>query len=360
MNDQAPATKADPEKRVPEWRGFPAHLVAFARGIALFWGLLFALDVAGRFLDSGFDAATWWIDVRGSWRTPAYAYLALVAVFLLMFAFKPIAGRMRRLGAIVALSGLSIAMLSDGVRFLLLLMDGSVGSGFPIPLSFFSAASLVLVMVGVKATSGKGTTVVESHRWMISAGFVTCVIGFPLAQMFCFGLTDYSRPASIAVVFGARVYADGQMSNALAHRVHTACDLYRRGMVSHLIFSGGPGDGSIHETEAMRQEAIRLGVQPKDILLDPHGTSTQATVMNTVPMIRTLGGGTVLAVSHFYHLPRVKLCYQAAGTEVRTVPARQDRILRKLPLLMAREVVALWAYYIRAIVLVPMDDSGGE
>jgi hypothetical protein len=55
----------------------------------------------------------------------------------------------------------------------------------------------------------------------------------------------------------------------------------------------------------------------------------------------------VLAVSHFYHLPRIKLAYQRAGLDVCTVPARQGRWLSQIPYNMAREVAAFWVYYVR-------------
>jgi uncharacterized SAM-binding protein YcdF (DUF218 family) len=55
----------------------------------------------------------------------------------------------------------------------------------------------------------------------------------------------------------------------------------------------------------------------------------------------------VLAVSHFYHLPRIKLSYQRAGFEVCTVPARQKNVLSQLPYSMVREVAAFWAYYVK-------------
>jgi len=86
--------------------------------------------------------------------------------------------------------------------------------------------------------------------------------------MFCFGKTDYRRDADVAVVLGARVYADGHLSDALADRVRTACQLYRSGLVKKLLFSGGPGEGAVHETEGMKRMALQLGVESRDILVD--------------------------------------------------------------------------------------------
>ena len=75
--------------------------------------------------------------------------------------------------------------------------------------------------------------------------------------------------------------------------------------------------------------------------------NTEATVRNTIPLFNEWHSQRVLAVSHFYHLPRVKLAYQRAGLDVCTVPARQGRWLGQIPYNMAREVAAFWVYYAR-------------
>jgi uncharacterized SAM-binding protein YcdF (DUF218 family) len=92
--------------------------------------------------------------------------------------------------------------------------------------------------------------------------------------------------------------------------------------------------------------AIGLGVPGDAILLDPGGINTQATVRNTDALFRREGIHSVLAVSHAYHLPRVKMCYQRKGREVYTVPAEQKFILRAMPFMVAREVAATWVYYL--------------
>ncbi|MGZ0168216.1 MAG: YdcF family protein [Planctomycetales bacterium] len=175
------------------------------------------------------------------------------------------------------------------------------------------------------------------------------MLAFPLLQIHCFGWTDYRRPADAAVVFGCKVYPNGKLSTALADRVRSACDLYHEGLVRHLVVSGGPGQGDIHETDAMRNFAVTLGVPSNRILVDRSGLSTEETVANTVPMFRKHGFERVLAVSHFFHLPRIKLTYQRAGVDVFTVPARQRNRLRNQEFMLARETVALWAYYARPL-----------
>jgi uncharacterized SAM-binding protein YcdF (DUF218 family) len=112
-------------------------------------------------------------------------------------------------------------------------------------------------------------------------------------------------------------------------------------------FFGGPGDGAIHEPEAMRRLARRLGVPDSAILLDSNGLNTDATVRNTVALQTEAGFTRLLVVSHGYHLPRVKMAYRRTGLEVYTVPARETRPLTQMPYLMAREVAAVWAYFLK-------------
>ncbi len=99
----------------------------------------------------------------------------------------------------------------------------------------------------------------------------------------------------------------------------------------------------------MRQLATELGVPAEDLVIDAQGVNTDATCRNTSAMFASLGTARVLAVSHFYHLPRIKLCYQRYGCEVCTVPARQTRPLARLPRFMVRETAALWLYYLRPL-----------
>lgn len=113
--------------------------------------------------------------------------------------------------------------------------------------------------------------------------------------------------------------------------------------------SGGPGDGTIDEPTAMKRMAISLGVPEKAILLDHNGLNTALTIQNTEKMFRELRPDRVMVVSHFYHLPRIKMAFARAGRDVYTVPARESYLLRQMPFNMAREVAAIWVYYFRPL-----------
>jgi len=318
-----------------------------ARALALFFGGFSLLNLLGDLRHRGFDASLWWIDLRVFPETLSAIFLLLTALCLLNFALRPPRIRWQKILTATAAGLLAIATMGNILEFYFLLFQGQIHPFLPVPLSvvFFMALGLI-VRANLRLTPD---TSLRTLSPAVLAVFTACLISFPLAQMIAFGKTDYRRPADVAVVFGARVYADGHPSVALSDRVKTACQLYRDGLVKKLIFSGGPGDGSIPETESMRRLALGLGVNPADILTDNAGLNSQATVNNSLPLFTRLHARRVIVVSHFYHLPRIKMAYQRAGWDVYTVPAREAHNYPH-PYLMAREVAALWVYYFRPLV----------
>ena len=115
------------------------------------------------------------------------------------------------------------------------------------------------------------------------------------------------------------------------------------------LMTGGIEPTGIDETIVMRDLAVQLGVPSEAIILDPGGDNTNASVANTVRFFRDNGLHRILAVSQFYHLPRIKLAYARAGLDVWTVPASTSLVPRTLAIV-AREVPAFWLYYLRAVV----------
>jgi uncharacterized SAM-binding protein YcdF (DUF218 family) len=314
-----------------------------ARGLGLFLGSFCLLNLVARFRSPGFDLNLWWIDLRWFPSNGVAGLLLMSALLLIAFSLRPPRAGWRRALTVGCTALLAVAAFCNAVGYYLLLSKRSLSSGFPIALSLLICAGLILILwVILKRRS-------RAEGRLIPALGICAVLAilFPIAQMFCFGKTDYRRVADTAVVLGARVYASGEPSTALADRVRTACDLYHKGLVSRLIFSGGPGEGPVSEPESMRRMALDSGVRPQDILLDEQGLNTRATARNTVALMEQRHAGRVLVVSHFYHLPRVKMAFEKEGLEVYTVPAREPRQLKLLPYYLAREVAAEWVYYLR-------------
>lgn len=324
--------------------------IGIARGLALFIGGFSLLNLAGELRYSRFDANLWWIDLRMLGPGLSRGLLILASVLLPAWGIRMPREGGRRVATGMVTMLLLAAAIGNTVSVWMLADRRVIATGCPIAFSLLVAAALVWILTAVRISRKAA----PSTRWtdvaVIGLTVTACLIGFPLAQMWCFGTTDYRRPADAVVVFGARVYADGRLSLAVADRVRTGCSLYHQGLARKLILSGGPGDGDIHETDGMRQMALRLGVPACDILIDNQGLNTQATARNTCKILVDHNLPRVLAVSHFYHLPRVKLTYQRYGREVYTVPAQETRRLRALPIFMLREIAALLVYYVRPLV----------
>ena len=332
----------------PDMRRRPC-LPNVARGIAAFMGGFTLVNLLGSFRSPTFDASHWWISADALPTTIWVPWLFISALLLIAFACKPPrVGSWRSQATVLFSAVLLVITVMNGITFYDLAANGAIRPGVAFPFSFLFSAGLGLVLWNLFCSRpDKGSW----HAYVkVTTTLMLCALVFPAGQIFFFGKTDYRRPADVAVVFGARAYADGRPSDALADRVRTACELYRVGTVSRLVFSGGPGDGTIHETESMRRMAVLLGVKDSDIILDVRGLSTQATVQNTVPIFEQFGFRRVLAVSHYFHLPRIKMTYQRSGVEVYTAPARESYILRQTPFLLLRETVAWWVYYWRPLV----------
>lgn len=322
------------------------------RAIALFFGGFSLLSFVLGLIVPRFDASIWWIDVRALPRALEVATLPLVSASLLAYAFLGVPGGKRRWLLWPGLGLMAGLVAHNTVAFYVLALQGRIRAHVPVPLSLLLLGPVILLVRDAWRDPARRPARPVRPRdrlWAVVAIAVLCLL-FPVAQMICFGWTDYRRPADAIVVFGARAYADGRMSTALHDRARTGVDLYQAGLAPLLVFSGGPGDGDVHETEAMRRYAVARGVPEAAILRDEDGLSTQHTVDNTAPRFQERGQTRILAVSQFYHLPRIKLAYLRAGLDVYTVPAEPSAPLYGLPWFMLREVGGFWLYYLRPLL----------
>ncbi len=341
--------KHKPRKLKPPGPGLLLALGAAGRGFALFLGAFSLLNLLGDIRFPGFDANYWWIDFRPVRPPISQPLLAFASLFLLAYSIRPVMSSGRRTVTLGFTGILLFVTLWNSMRFYVLLWRRAIEAGFPLAFSLIVSAALAVVFAAAFRRGSRRTKQSTASPAIIAGTVALCMIGFPVAQMYCFGKTDYRRSADAIVVFGARVYADGRPSDALADRVRTGCRLYLDGLAPRLVLSGGPGDGGVHETQAMKMMALELGVAADAVYVDANGVNTSATVYNTSLFFQPLGPAKILAVSHFYHLPRIKMTYQRAGLNVYTVPAKESYTLTKLPFFILRECAALWLYYLRPL-----------
>ncbi len=160
------------------------------------------------------------------------------------------------------------------------------------------------------------------------------------------GLSDHVAFADAVVVPGNTVYPDGRLSARLQGRLDAAVGAYRAGRCRLIFVSGGTGVEGVDEAQAMQAYLLSEGIPDEVVLRDSAGVDTEATAANAAAALRARGGTTVLAVSQFFHVPRLRLLLEAQGlTVVGSVHARFFEARDAYSLL--REVVALGVYFVQ-------------
>jgi len=111
---------------------------------------------------------------------------------------------------------------------------------------------------------------------------------------------DWPNPR-VAVVFGASVYGNGDLSPILADRVETAIELYRARKVDRILVSGDARHRSYNEPKAMYEYLISHAIAPKDVIVDTSGRSTYETCLRAK---EAFGLSRAVLVSQGFHLSR--------------------------------------------------------
>ncbi|MCY1060644.1 YdcF family protein [Nannocystis sp. SCPEA4] len=332
-----------------EHAGVRARARAWLPDVGLALGVFVALNVAGELLvGGGFDVTGAWISLPEG--PGATVLKGTLAAALIARGLGPLRRPWARVTAASALLVVAAAAAWDTIVYFALLTTGRIATPLPFPSSVLVLA-LALALAWTAARPGPPR--MWSKGQVVRSLAVAAVVAWtlPLVLMLTFGPTRYAREADAIVVFGARVYADGRPSHALADRVDEAIRLYHRGLAPVIVMSGALDE--VHggsEPVAMKARAVAAGVPAAAIVLDELGVDTAATVDVTTAWLRERGERRVLAVSHYYHQPRVKLLFQRAGVLAYTVPATMSRRLLKEPWFVAREVLAYYAAWLAPVL----------
>lgn len=125
---------------------------------------------------------------------------------------------------------------------------------------------------------------------------------------------------TVALVFGAGLTRTGVPSAVLADRVVTAVELYKAGKVKKILMTGDNGRTSYDEVTAMKKLAIEKGVPAENITLDYAGFRTYDSCYRAKAIF---GAEDVVAVSQYFHLPRIIYLCEARG--IKTIGIVADK-----------------------------------
>lgn len=118
--------------------------------------------------------------------------------------------------------------------------------------------------------------------------------------------------AEVAIVPGALVEPDGDMSAMLAARVEQASRLWHAGKVEKILVSGDHGSWKYDEPDTMRKALVRDGVAPQDVFEDHAGFDTWATMVRAREIF---GVGDAVVITQGFHMPRALYLADEAGIE---------------------------------------------
>lgn len=124
----------------------------------------------------------------------------------------------------------------------------------------------------------------------------------------------YDLPtAQTALVLGAGVKSNGQLSDILRDRADTAIELYRNKIVSKILATGDNGTIHYNETQAMEKYFLENSIPSKDLFLDYAGFDTYDSMYRARDVFEA---ESLIVVTQNFHLSRAVYFGRTLGMDV--------------------------------------------
>ena len=173
--------------------------------------------------------------------------------------------------------------------------------------------------------------------------------GVLAARIYSFANVYSDGPAEAAVVLGAAVWSS-DVSPVFRERINHGIDLYRKGKVKKLIFTGGQGNpGEPTESSAARQYALKNGVPADDILIEEQSHNTYENIEYARYVAVQNGIRKVLIVSDPLHMMRATTMARDMGfvADPSPTPSTRYQSFSTQALLLAHETYYYIGYLLR-------------
>lgn len=143
-------------------------------------------------------------------------------------------------------------------------------------------------------------------------------------------------PCYTAIVLGASVSNEGELSTVLTDRMLTAIELYRSGKVQRFLLSGDHGRKQYDEVNSMKNFLLANGISSKDVFLDHAGFDTYNSLVRAKKIFDV---DKAIIVTQNFHLPRAVYIGRSIGLDTCGVKADR-REYRNMYKLQFREIFA--------------------
>ena len=151
------------------------------------------------------------------------------------------------------------------------------------------------------------------------------VLAVTAARIYRYSSVAVDKQADAAVVLGAAVWSQN-VSPVFRERINHAVDLYRKGKVRKLIFTGGQGNSNEPtEAAAASSYAQANGIPVQDILVEQKSHTTFENIVNAKQLADGNSLKTVLIVSDPMHMKRAMTMARDVGLRAYPSPTPTTR-----------------------------------
>ena len=174
-------------------------------------------------------------------------------------------------------------------------------------------------------------------------------VGLLATHIYLYRNAGSDAPADAAVVLGAAVWG-AEVSPVFRERINHGIDLYRKGKVRKLIFTGGQGNrGEPTESSAARRYALEREIPADDILIEEESHTTYENILYAKQLADAQGVQKVLIVSDPLHMKRAVAMARDVGfvAEPSPTPTTMYQGLRSQAGLLAHETYYYIGYLLR-------------
>ncbi len=127
------------------------------------------------------------------------------------------------------------------------------------------------------------------------------------------GISDEGKQADVAVILGNTVNRDGTLSMRLEKRLESGIQLYKNRRIRKILVSGGLGKEGFYEGDKMKEFLLSKGIPDSVIMVDNKGDNTRKTVENTLQLSSRYHFNSIIAVSQYFHVTRIKKLFRDRG-----------------------------------------------
>jgi uncharacterized SAM-binding protein YcdF (DUF218 family) len=174
-------------------------------------------------------------------------------------------------------------------------------------------------------------------------------VGLLASRIYLYSNASSDGPSDAAIVLGAAVWG-ANVSPVFKERINHGIDLYRKGTVRKLIFTGGQGNpGEPTESSAARDYALQLGIPAGDILIEEKSHTTYENILYAKQLTDAHGLRKALIVSDPLHMKRAVAMARDLGLVADPSPTPSTRYqgLRSQAGLLAHETYYYIGYLLR-------------